>query len=229
MKRFIIVVFALAFVFALGALASAEPSFSGPTGLLICPTADIATPESAWLGFNYLDFSGAGADDTIWAFTLTGGLSENFELGASGFFHSDADDGFGINGKYAFMVEDERMPGVAFGVDYTDLGGNSMTQFYLVASKYFHADDISLDRAVGLHGGLSWVNADWVNDEFNYWAGLDFNLADNMIAIIEYVSTFGPNDNDALSLGIRYFANEQWSVQGGIVDGDMLIGTCFIF
>lgn len=229
MKRLTIVILTLTFVLGLGAIASAEPTVSGPTGLFISPTADITTPESAWLGLNYLDFSSAGGDDTIWYYTLTGGLSENFELGASGSFHSEGDNGFGLNAKYAFFLENEETPGMAFGVNYMDNGGNAKTEFYVVASRYFQADDLSLERAIGIHGGLSWVNADWVAEEFNYWAGLDFNLADNMIAIVEYMSTFGPHDNDAFTFGIRYFVNEEWSAQAGMVDGDMLIGTSVIF
>ena len=123
MKRFIIVIFALTFILGLGAVVSAEPTLTGPTGLFISPTADITTPESAWLGFNYLDYSGGGVDDAIWAFTLTGGISEEFELGASGSFHSEGDDGFGLNAKYAFVVENEDMPGMACGLNYMDNGG----------------------------------------------------------------------------------------------------------
>ena len=100
MKRFFITIFALSLVAIFGSVVSAAPTVSGPTGLILTPTADGATPESAWIGASFIDYSNGGFEETIWSYTLTGGLGENMELGVSGFYHSDSDDGFGINGKF---------------------------------------------------------------------------------------------------------------------------------
>ena len=229
MKRYLISTLALFFLFTFAGFVSAEPSFNGPTGLIISPTADITTPESAWLGANYIDYSNSGVDSSLWSYTLTGGISEVFEIGVAGFYSSSASDGFGLNAKYALVLEGEETPGISIGLIYNDMSGDSVTNFYIVGTRYFQADDLNVDRAVGIHGGVGWLDSAWVNDEFNYWGGLDFNIADNMIAIAEYISTFGPTDNDVFTFGVRYFANETWSGQAGLVDGDMTIGASFIF
>ena len=229
MKRFFITVIALTFLVILGSSVMAEPTVSGPTGLILTPTADITTPESAWLGGSYIDYSSGTFDDTIWSYTLTGGLAENFEVGIAGFYHTDADDGFGINAKYQVMAENLQMPAVSFGINYNDLGGERMTQFYAVASKYIQSDDESTNQAFGIHGGIAWVDADWVDEDFNYWGAVDFNITEEIIGIAEYISTYGANDEEAFTFGVRYYANDQWSATAGMIDGDMTIGAAFIF
>lgn len=228
MRRIIILVSAAILFIAFCGIASAEPSIWGPTGLLNIPTADIATPESAWISGNYIDYSSDALDDTIWTYCLLGGISENMELGIAGYYHSDADDGFGINAKYALLLEDDEMPGVSLGFNYMD-SGDQITQVYLVASRYFQTDDLSLEDAVGIHGGIGWLDSDLYEDDYSYWGGIDFNLDEQILGIAEYVSVYGPEDNDALSFGVRYLANEQWSAQAGWIDGDLHLGAAFIF
>lgn len=229
MKKFITVVLvAMMFMIFSAKSAMAEPSFYGPTGLLLTPTADIATPESAWLSFNFIDYSRRGFNESVWSYSLLGGLSEEFEMGVTGFYHSESDDGFGINAKWAIMPESIETPGISLGFNYMD-SFDQITQIYVVATKYFQTDDLTLQNAAGIHGGIGWMKSDTYSDDYILWAAVDFNLEENIIGIAEYISSYGGTDSDAFSFGIRYWASPQWSLQGGWIDGDLHIGTAFIF
>jgi len=215
------------FVFSLAVMASAEPSLYGPSGLILNPTADVATPESGWLGLNNLSWNEGDIDSSIWTYTLTVGISENMELGAMGLYAADADDGFSINGKYLLLVENDEQPALAAGFTYSDILEGQVNNFYLVASKYFMADDIDVNKAVSFHGGVSYKTGDDIDNEWDLWGGVDFNLSEKIIGIVEYSDD--EDGIDGLVFGARYYANKTWTVQAGMIDGNFLLGTSYIF
>lgn len=226
MKKFIIIVLAFIGLYLMCGIAAAEPTIEGPSGLLVSPTADVATPESAWIGGNYIQWKGNDIDSTIWTYTITGGISENFELGAMGTFAQDADDGFGVNAKYLLMKEDPKMPGVACGIVYTDVG-NTVTRLYLVGSKYYTADNNSTQKAMSFHGGVGYLNGDNIDNEWTFWGGADFNLSDKFIGIVEYIDA--DEGYNGFTYGVRYYGAENWTAQAGMIDGNFMLGASVIF
>jgi len=227
LKHFIIILSTIALFLGLTGLASAEPSLYGPSGLILNPTADIATPESAWIGVNNLSWDEEGLDSSIWTYTLTVGVSEEMELGAMGLYASDADDGFSLNAKYLLIVEDEEMPSIAAGFTYSDITDGQISTFYLVASKYFMADDIDINKAMSAHGGVCYRTGDAIEEEWDFWGGVDFNLSEKIIGIVEYSDD--EEGIDGLVFGVRYYANETWTAQAGMIDGNLIIGSSYIF
>lgn len=227
MKYFITLLGAMTIIIGLAGFASAEPSFYGPSGLILYPTADIATPESAWIGANYLTWDEESLDTSIWAYTLTVGASDVIEVGVMGLYAADADDGFNLNAKYLLMKETEENPAVAVGFIYSDLMEGQVNNFYLVASKYFMADDVDVNKSVSAHGGVSYKTGDEIDNEWDFWGGIDFNLSEKIIGIVEYSDD--EEGIDGLAFGLRYYATETWTAQAGVIDGNLLIGSSYIF
>ena len=226
MKKIIIIVSAFIGLYMLCGIAAAEPTVEGPSGLLVNPTADIATPQSAWVGGNYIQWSEGDFDSTIWTYTLTGGISENFEMGAMGMNQTDGDNGFGLNAKYLVLKEDPSKPGIAVGIDYTDVG-SALTRFYVVASKYYSADDTKNQKAMSFHAGLGYWNGQDIDNEWTFWGGADFNFTDKIIGIVEYLDA--KESFDGFTYGVRFYGNESWTAQAGMIDGNFMLGSNFIF
>jgi hypothetical protein len=226
LKKIVIIASVLAGFLLMFGVASAEPTVEGPSGLIVNPTADVATPESAWIGVNYISWDDDALDSTIWSYTLTGGISENFELGAMGTFAQKADDGFGINAKYLVLKETPEMPGIACGINYTDIG-SPITKVYAVGSKYFTADDSPAKKTMSVHAGVGYLDGKDMDSEWTIWGGADFNLNDKVIAIAEYLDA---NEGfDGLTYGLRYYGSDNWTAQAAMIDGNLMLGSSFIF
>src|SRR5262245_32207021 len=96
-----------AIVAALAGRASADPSFFGPTGLLVMPTADTLT-EQSW------NVHGHGKNQL-----LTYGASiapvKGGEIGVTGYTPQHGNTKALINAKYNFLMETAKAPGIAVG------------------------------------------------------------------------------------------------------------------
>lgn len=202
--------------------AYAEPTIFGPTGLIIAPTADLTPADHAWMAINFFDNEGSA----IWTANVTGAILENFEV-SIGAVHPDVgDDGITFSGKWLFLPAGETWPGVATGVTLTDVAGTNSTMLYAVASKFLYFGDNAEENA-SFHAGGAFVKTG-KNEDFEYFGGLDLELVKNLILIGEYYS-----DEDSIysgfSYGARYYLTHEFTIQAGVIDGDLTFSACYIF
>ncbi len=104
-------------------VASATPSFLGPTGLITIPTADVVQSGQFNMGAFYYH------DDL--SFVINGAPIKNLELGIGVWNHGDS-LGY-LNAKYQLVPETKEYPGIAVGG--RDLGNSFERRLYAVASK----------------------------------------------------------------------------------------------
>jgi hypothetical protein len=169
---------------ALAGPASAAPSFFGPTGLLVIPTADTLAQQS-WDVHLHLT-------DELITYGANFGLAKQLEVGVTGADPDGGDTSALINAKYTLLMETGKAPGIAIGgfdlIDELDLDMG----FYLVASK-------SLSSLMGgeaskynlnAHLGYGWNS---IFDDDVIW-GLDMMVTPKIQAILEGIGgdiTFG--------------------------------------
>jgi hypothetical protein len=202
--------------------AHAEPSITGPTGLIVNPTADVTPTDHVWIAVNFFD----NDKNTIWNANVTGSISENFELGA-GIVHPDAgNDGFNCFAKYLFSPETEQWPGGAVGVTVVNIDSYNAVTYYVVGSKFFTFGKEATENA-SLHAGASYVTGDG-NDQLNFFGGFDAEVMDNLLAIIEYNSDDSSIFN-GLTYGARYYFSPKLTGQAGFIDGDLHLGASYVF
>jgi hypothetical protein len=163
---------------ALAGRASAAPTFFGPTGLLVMPTADTQALRS-WNvhvhGMNHLVTFGGSF-----------GVTKALELGVTAADFSPGDTNALINGKYALLMETAKLPGLAIGgfdiADQLDLKAG----FYVVASKSLNSLLGNQASKYNLSAHLGYgVDSIFDNKVFG---GLDLQVTQNVQAIAEWVA-----------------------------------------
>jgi hypothetical protein len=169
---------------ALAGRASAQPSFFGPTGLLVIPTADTLGARAWNVHVHALDTSGSPV-----AFGANFGLAKQFELGVSGYHVS----GFGtkalFNAKYTVLPETAKVPGLAVGgFDIAAQLPGQDAGVYVVASK-------SLSTLLGGSGPLAKYNLRGhlgygANNIFNddIFGGVDLQVTPKIQAMVEWLN-----------------------------------------
>ncbi len=222
MRNVVLVICALVFSLMIAHPVAAEPTIFGPTGLLVNPTADIAAEEHAWIAINFLDNDG----NAIWFAEATGAISENLEAGIGAVHPDDGDDGITFFAKWLFLPEEENMPGAAAGLTVTDIAGNNQSMYYVVFSKFFYIGENASENA-SIHLGGCYMTGD-NDDDFEFFGGVDVEIVEDMILLAEYNSD-DESLYQGLAFGVRYYVGEQFTMQGGLVDGDLLLGTSFVF
>jgi hypothetical protein len=118
---------------ALAGRASAQPSFFGPTGLLIIPTANTLDVREWNVHVHALERS-----DSPVSFGVSAGIAKQFELGVTGYNTSLFGTKALFNMKYNFLQETAVIPGIAVGG--FDIGAQLPHQdsgVYVVGSKSF--------------------------------------------------------------------------------------------
>jgi hypothetical protein len=200
----------------------AEPTITGPTGLIVNPTADITPADHAWIALNFLD----NGSNSIWTANVTGSVADNFEIGVGAVHPDSGDDGISFFIKWLFMPEEENWPGTAAGVTITDIAGDNTTMWYAVASKFFYFGESASENA-SVHGGVSYMSGSG-DENFEFFGGLDLEMFDNMLLIAEYNS-----DQETIyqgfTYGVRYYLDPQVTAQAGFVDGDLTVGASYVF
>ncbi len=164
----------------------AAPSFLGPTGLLLVPTAEALANDQASVGA-YL----AEAESRL-TYVVNYGVRQGVEVG----FASLSDRATLINAKYAFQEEADDNIGLAVGIiDLTDQVNRTI---YAVASKQFtitYRDRVF--RGVGAHLGLAAGGGDDTRVPLDgFIGGLTLRVGD-VVAISEFT---GDNVNLGASL-----------------------------
>ncbi len=169
---------ASAFALTLAGRASAAPSFFGPSGLLVIPTADTQAQYS-W------NVHGHGRDN-LFTFGANFGLAKGLELGVSGAHFKHGDTKAVINGKYAFLQESGTTPGLAIGVVDAADQLNGKVGPYIVASKSLSSFLGSQMAKYNLRGHLGY-GANSIFDD-KVFAGVDLQVTQNIQAMVEWIS-----------------------------------------
>jgi hypothetical protein len=163
---------------ALEGRASAAPSFFGPTGLLVIPTADSQAQQS-W------NVHVHGIDGLV-TFGGSYGVTKALELGVTGADFRGGNTDALINAKYALLMETAKLPGVAIGgVDIADQIGLD-PGFYVVASKSLSSLLGSQAAKYNLRAHLGY-GANSIFDD-KVFGGLDLQVTQNIQAIVEWIS-----------------------------------------
>jgi hypothetical protein len=183
--------------------ASAAPSFFGPTGLLVIPTADTLAQQSWNLHLHLTE--------DLTAYGGNFGIAKGFEVGVSGVDPEAGSTEAIFNAKYTALMETATGPGVAIGAidiaDALDLD----PAVYIVVSK-------SLSSLMG--GGASKYNLrghigyGW-NGIFNddiIW-GLDLQLTEQVQAIVEGIG-------GDITFGARFGLGQGFRAELASYDGD---------
>jgi hypothetical protein len=132
---------------ALAGRVSAAPSFFGPTGDLVIPTADTLAQNSWNAHVHALDASG----NTETTFGVNYGLAKQLEVGITGFHVRGIGTKALFNAKYTVLPEKAKVPGIALGgLDMAAQIGSD-PGIYVVASK-------SLSSLLGANGPLAKYN-----------------------------------------------------------------------
>jgi hypothetical protein len=156
--------------------ASAAPSFFGPTGLLVIPTAD-ALAQTGWNVHLH-------AIEDLTTYGANIGLGRGVELGVTGVDPEGGNTEAVFSGKYQFLMETATAPAVAVGVfDIAD-ELDADVGFYVVVSK-------SLNQLLGgagqyrLRGHIGY-GANSIFDD-GLFGGLDLQLTENIVAMAEWL------------------------------------------
>jgi hypothetical protein len=215
--------------------AFAEPTVSGPTGLIVNPTAETAPVDHMWVAINFIDLDTIILPDqsvlggTAWTGLLTGGITKEFEMGLGFIMQEDSDNGILLHAKYQILPdnEDEWYPALAVGGTLSDYSGDRTSSVYMVLGKFFWVADKGYYGG-GIHGGLEYVNPKARDWELQYFLGADLSFTEQIIGIVEFSQEEG-GFGDGFTYGVRYFFNDTTTAQAGFIDGDLTIGGAYIF
>jgi hypothetical protein len=191
--------------------ATAEPSINGYTGLILAPTAHVATENYVELGLNTRELE--DFDNVTWLANF--GANEGLEVGFAHIeFGDSSDQETVISGKYQVRQESGEKPAIAFGVfDITD--GISSTA-YIALSKSYGKDVGKIrgkdTRLLGLHGGFGGGIIDGL------FVGGEAQIGKEVTAQLEWVS-------DGFSAGAILRPCETLSVGAAWLDFDDLAIT----
>jgi hypothetical protein len=217
------------------AAAYAEPTVTGPTGLFVIPTADIAPRDHMWIGLNFVDLDTIVIPDvgteggSLWTAVMTGGIDDNFEIGLGFSVQEESPNGILLNAKYNILAEEEDQwyPAVSLGAMLSNYSDIRNTNIYLVGSKFFWLEDEAYYGG-GVHFGLDYAKPQSEDWDLQFFAGADVSFSEDIIAIFEW-----HEDEDAFghgfSYGVRYYFSDTTTGQAGFIDGDLTIGGSYIF
>jgi len=163
---------------ALAGRASAAPSFFGPTGLLVIPTADTLA-ERSWNVHVH-------AIDNLTTFGGNFGLTKALEVGVTGADFEGGDTEALLNAKYTLLMETGKAPGIAIGgvdiADQLDLDPG----FYVVATKSLSSLLGGQMSKYNLRGHIGYgANSIFDDDIFG---GLDLQVTPRVQLMVEWIS-----------------------------------------
>jgi len=200
--------------------AKADITLSGPTGLFMNPTAQIAAKDAPEVAVDYQRYSNGGyhAND----FGIAGAIQLADKLELNGGYHRlGNDDGniWNIGAKYQIINQAEKGLGVAVGADYSKFsdGGGHDVDVYAAATKAFN---VSTDRAP-IQGtlGLRYNDNDFGGSKVDVFAGVAVPL--NRTGEFSLIGELGSKRSDygdtSYALGVRYHpAGSSFNVGAGI-------------
>lgn len=177
----------------------ADPTFYGPSGLIVIPTAESLQYQQFNLGY---DFRGAN-DSQQGFYKLNMGMFKNMELGFVG--GATPTEGVFINVKYFLMSDATRYP-MSFAVGIQNLASKSDTGLYLVMSKKFQG---GLNTHLGFNAHIS--------DELDptIMGGIEYLVNDNLSLLADFS---GKKKTYTLNGGLRIAIYPDLSLRVNILD-----------
>jgi len=189
-------------------VAKADVTLSGPTGLFLNPTAQIAQKDAPEVAVDYQRYSNNGYHENDYGIVGAIQLADKLELNG-GFHHlggaSDLNQ-WNIGGKYQIMSQREKGIGVAVGADYSRLtdGGGHNFDVYAAGTKAFN---LNTDRAP-VQGtlGVRYNDNDGGNSKVDVFAGVAVPLTrTGEFSLIGELGTARVDHGDSeYALGVRY-------------------------
>lgn len=189
-------------------VAKADITLSGPTGLFLNPTAQIAPRDAPEIAVDYQRYSNNGyhANDIGIAGAIQ--LADKLELNG-GYHHLGGDsdsDQWNIGAKYRILSPNEKGIGVAIGADYSSFtnGGGHNFDVYAAGTKAFN---VNSGRAP-IQGtlGVRYNDNDGGNSKVDVFAGVAVPLTrTGEFSLIGELGTSRVDHGDSeYALGVRY-------------------------
>ncbi|RAP28003.1 hypothetical protein DID78_05525 [Candidatus Marinamargulisbacteria bacterium SCGC AG-343-D04] len=167
----------------------ANPTISGPTGLVTMPSAEILKYKEYNLGFDY-SFNLDDSKNSKNYYKMNVGALENTEFGFVG--GSEPDEGVFLNFKWSLSSNSGRFP-LLMAVGFEKLTSEEQSDFYIVTSKKIRAD-------LGVHGGFK---ALFSNDiDISLMTGIDYSYNDQLIILGDITSR--QNNKYYINTGILF-------------------------
>jgi Exopolysaccharide biosynthesis protein YbjH len=168
----------LALGLALTGRASAAPSFFGPTGLLVIPTADTVAQQ----GWNVH----LHAFRNLVTYGGNFGLTKALEIGVTGASPRHGTTEALLNAKYTLLAESGKAPGIAIGG--VDIANQLKLDpgVYVVASKSLSALLGGQASKYNLRGHLGYGANSLFNDDI--FGGLDVQITPQIQAMVEWIA-----------------------------------------
>lgn len=211
---------------ALAALMAAVPvhaalTFSGTTGVIGVPSAEVVAPMTLVVAGDYVD-----TDSFNVPIRATLGVTEAVEVGIL-YNYIDEDDlkAYGISGKYLFP--NELASGVKFAVGggYGKLDGWDVDQL-TVFGVVTYAADMGATQ-LRLSGGLDYTrfSSDGESESgIALFVGAEFDLQDlapGFVVAADFHTENGDSDSDFVSIAVRYTAMENFTFQCGFSEASL--------
>jgi hypothetical protein len=205
--------------------AGAATSFFGPSGLLVMPTAETLGQGQLQVFANYID-RGTYQETPI---GVSMGLSHGIEVGVSSVNETGLNAGSKaiFNVKWIALPETDTMPAVAVGAinatDNTKFNGTveltadkGMIAPYFVASKKLALSGCKL--ALTGHAG-------YIGGNFSgAMLGVGAKVTPKLDVMADWIGNYSN-----LSFGARYQATDSLGVNASLINGDLSVGTAYIF
>jgi hypothetical protein len=189
-------------------VAKADITLSGPTGLFINPTAQIAAKDAPEVAADYGRYSENGYHENDLGIAGAIQLADKIELNG-GYHHlgGDADGNqWNVGAKYQLVNPSAKGLAVAIGADYSKVtnGGGHATDAYVAATKAF---SVSTDRAP-IQGtlGLRYNDYEGGSNKVDVYAGVAVPLTrtGEFSLIGELGSKRYDYGESVYALGVRY-------------------------
>jgi len=178
---------------------AADPTFFGPSGLIVIPTAESLEYQQFNLSY---DFRGTStAQQGYYKFNM--GMFKNVELGIIG--GATPTEGVFINMKYFLISDASRYP-MSFAVGLQNLASKSDTGLYLVMSKKFQG-------GLSAHLGFNTFISDQIDPTL--MGGIEYIVNDHMSFLADFS---GKQKTYTLNGGLRFAIYPDLSMRVNILD-----------
>jgi len=207
--------------------AYAYPTFTGPTGLVNAPTAEVAPAGQLDLAVDYFaSKNDETGDKNSWPVRVLYGAGSGFEVGAAYDVNGIAGKSlWDVNAKYKTTFCPAGIDlaiGAIYGQANTDPDTLRATQAYLAGTKCFN-----LVLPIALTIGANWTQLEQL-DAVSGWHGFigaDVTLMKQLDLVADYQTINKHLDGKSLwSACLRYCVTPALAVQAGVNNG-LFVGT----
>ncbi len=202
---------------------AAAPTFFGPTGLIVMPTAESLAPGQVQIFANHI--SRDDAKDTAYGGNV--GLGHGLEIGATASNETgpNVDTEYILNAKWTAIAETDAMPAIAIGGinllanddfrgTFITKPGKSEADPYIVLSKKLPGSKYAVSGHAGYIGGSI----------AGIMLGGGARVTPNLDVMADWIDNF-----TGFSFGARYQPTNDLGLSASIIDGDFAAGISYSF